>query len=211
MLGEQQGVDGVVVKQLVPRGSADRNGRVSVRLWIFLRACAHVLCLYSSKACDMFLCTAHHVNELCTVCTCTDLSSYPLLLLFFSLCFLVPPGPDRIIESHCTQAFTASHICSFSLVPLSHRSCIRSSSLIWLCLPCTTQIKVGDQLLRVGDVDVTGQSVSDLRHLVIGEIGTICAITLKTQITGHTLTVDLVCYLSLSLARIERFAYTTWR
>jgi C-terminal processing protease CtpA/Prc len=30
MLGEERGVAGVVVKQLVPRGSADRTGRVSV-------------------------------------------------------------------------------------------------------------------------------------------------------------------------------------
>ena len=28
MLGEEAGVDGVVVKQLVPRGSADRAGKV---------------------------------------------------------------------------------------------------------------------------------------------------------------------------------------
>ena len=30
MLGEERGVTGVVVKQLVPRGSADRNGNVRV-------------------------------------------------------------------------------------------------------------------------------------------------------------------------------------
>ena len=30
MLGEERGIAGVVVKQLVPRGSADRTGRVSV-------------------------------------------------------------------------------------------------------------------------------------------------------------------------------------
>lgn len=32
MLGEDKGASGVVVKQLVPKGSADRNGRVRLPL-----------------------------------------------------------------------------------------------------------------------------------------------------------------------------------
>jgi len=56
------------------------------------------------------------------------------------------------------------------------------------------RVKVGDQLLRVGDIDVTGQSVSDMRHLIIGEIGSTCSITLRSGGPGVGLpyTVDLM-------------------
>jgi C-terminal processing protease CtpA/Prc len=33
----------------------------------------------------------------------------------------------------------------------------------------TNRIRVGDQILRVGDVDATGMGVTDLRNLIIGE------------------------------------------
>ena len=43
MFGEERGVEGVVVKQLVPRGSADRTGKVSI---VFIR----VISIHLSEA-----------------------------------------------------------------------------------------------------------------------------------------------------------------
>jgi len=47
------------------------------------------------------------------------------------------------------------------------------------------QIKAGDKLLRVGDVDIIGKAVADMRHLIIGEIGSRCQISLKSATTGQ--------------------------
>lgn len=44
---------------------------------------------------------------------------------------------------------------------------------------------MGDKLLSVGSVDVTGQAVADMRHLIIGEIGSTCSITLRQGGTGQ--------------------------
>ena len=53
------------------------------------------------------------------------------------------------------------------------------------------RVCVGDQLLRVGAEDVTQQSLSNLRHRIIGEIGTLCEITFRSQATGQSYTVEL--------------------
>ena len=47
------------------------------------------------------------------------------------------------------------------------------------------QIKAGDKLLRVGDVDIIGKAVADMRHLIIGEIGSRCQITLRSATIGQ--------------------------
>lgn len=46
-------------------------------------------------------------------------------------------------------------------------------------------MKVGDQLLQVGDQDVSMQTVTDLRHLIIGEIGSIVEVMFKSASTGE--------------------------
>ena len=42
-------------------------------------------------------------------------------------------------------------------------------------------VRVGDQLLRVGDEDVSRQTVASMRHLIIGEVGSFCDIAFDSQ------------------------------
>lgn len=51
-------------------------------------------------------------------------------------------------------------------------------------LPCE-QVQIGDQLLQVGDMDVTSHTVADLRHHIIGEIGTTIDVTFKSASNGE--------------------------
>mmetsp|Transcript_59912 Transcript_59912/g.143226 ORF Transcript_59912/g.143226 Transcript_59912/m.143226 type:complete len:409 (-) Transcript_59912:12-1238(-) len=55
----------------------------------------------------------------------------------------------------------------------------------------TGKVKVGDQLLQVGDQDVSMQTVTDLRHLIIGEIGSIVEVMFKSASTGEVYAVQL--------------------
>ena len=55
----------------------------------------------------------------------------------------------------------------------------------------TGSVRVGDQLLRVGDEDVSRQTVSNMRHLIIGEIGSSCDVTFRSTTTGQVYTVQL--------------------
>jgi hypothetical protein len=64
MLGEEKGVDGVVVKQLVPRGSADRNGRV--------RKCMRVYIMYVCVCMYVYIHTyiCIHTHIYTCICRC---------------------------------------------------------------------------------------------------------------------------------------------
>ena len=55
----------------------------------------------------------------------------------------------------------------------------------------TGSVRVGDQLLRVGDEDVSRQTVSNMRHLIIGEVGSFCDVTFRSLATGRVYTVKL--------------------
>ena len=46
-------------------------------------------------------------------------------------------------------------------------------------------MQIGDQLLQVGDMDVTSHTVPDLRHHIIGEIGTTIDVTFKSASNGE--------------------------
>ena len=52
-------------------------------------------------------------------------------------------------------------------------------------------VRVGDQLLRVGDQDVSRQTVASMRHLIIGEVGSFCDIAFRSMATGQMYTANL--------------------
>jgi len=55
----------------------------------------------------------------------------------------------------------------------------------------TGRIRVGDQILRVGNTDGTGLGVTDLRNLIIGEQGSTVRLTLRNEM-GEVMELDLV-------------------
>jgi len=54
----------------------------------------------------------------------------------------------------------------------------------------TGSVRVGDQLMRVGEEDVSRQTVSNMRHLIIGEIGSFVEVTFRSA-SGQVYTVQL--------------------
>ena len=52
-------------------------------------------------------------------------------------------------------------------------------------------VRVGDQLLRVGDEDVSRQTVASMRHLIIGEVGSFCDIAFRSMASGQVYTVKM--------------------
>lgn len=156
MLGEEPGVDGVVVKQLVPRGSADRTGKVRQNpcakkqkkdIWTW--ESGNSLFLGERERLPMNKQAAGFAIAYCLVATPplpADMSFS--LFLFFSLLTILSIPPSVV---YCPQ------------------------------------IKSGDHLLKVGEDNVVGQKVADMRHLIIGELGSIVSVTLRSSATGQVI------------------------
>ena len=55
----------------------------------------------------------------------------------------------------------------------------------------TGSVGVGDQLLIVGEEDVSQQTVGNMRHLIIGDMGSYCNVTFRSAASGQVYSVQL--------------------